>query len=82
MQHDTEKYRRIFEGMSPEETKELNRLNDEEHQRQAEAFKAGYEKGICYLCNKSFKTCSGQPKVDTLFLQFSYSTGLISPLAV
>lgn len=58
MQHDTEKYRRIFEGMSPEETKELNRLNDEEHQRQAEAFKAGYEKGICYLCNKSFKTIS------------------------
>ena len=26
--------------------------------------------------------CSGQPKVDTLFLQFSYSTGLTSPLAV
>lgn len=28
------------------------------------------------------KVCSGQPKVDTLFLQFSYSTGLTSPLAV
>lgn len=26
--------------------------------------------------------CSGQAKVDTLFLQFSYSTGLIFPLAV
>ena len=29
-----------------------------------------------------YNQCSGQPKVDTLFLQFSYSTGLISPLAV
>nr|WP_286480937.1 nucleotidyl transferase AbiEii/AbiGii toxin family protein [Ignatzschineria indica] len=27
-------------------------------------------------------TCSGQAKVDTLFLQFSYSTGLMSPLLV
>ncbi len=47
MQHDTEKYRRIFEEMSPEEREKMNRLNDEEHQRQAKAFKAGYEKGIC-----------------------------------
>lgn len=44
--------------MSPEEIEEMNRLNDEEHQRQAEAFKAGYSKGICYLCNKPFKTIS------------------------
>ena len=58
MQHDTEKYRRIFEEMSPEEIEEMNRLNDEEHQRQVEAFKAGYEKGICYLCRKPFKTIS------------------------
>lgn len=29
-----------------------------------------------------YDACSGQPKVDTLFLQFSYSTGLTSPLAV
>ncbi|MGP9672248.1 hypothetical protein ACT3S9_13740 [Pseudoalteromonas sp. AOP31-A2-14] len=58
MQHDTEKYRRIFEGMSPEEIEEMNRLNDEEHQRQAEAFRTGYEKDICYLCNKPFKTIS------------------------
>lgn len=58
MQHDTEKYRRIFEGMSPEEIEEMNRLNDEEHQRQAEAFRAGYEKDTCYLCNKPFKTIS------------------------
>lgn len=58
MQHDTEKYRRIFEGMSPEEIEEMNRLNDEEHQRQAEAFRAVYEKDICYLCNKPFKTIS------------------------
>tara|TARA_B100000929_G_scaffold270383_1_gene240521 strand:+ start:369 stop:1262 length:894 start_codon:yes stop_codon:yes gene_type:complete len=58
VQHDTEKYRRIFEGMSPEEIEEMNRLNDEEHQRQAEAFRAGYKKGICYLCDKPFKTIS------------------------
>lgn len=58
MQHDTEKYRRIFEGISPEEIEEMNRLNDEEHQRQAEAFRAGYKKGICYLCDKPFKTIS------------------------
>lgn len=58
MQHDTERYRRIFEGMSPEEIEKMNRLDDEEHQRQAEAFKADYEKGICYLCNKPFKTIS------------------------
>lgn len=56
MQHDTNRYRQIFERMSPEEIEELNRKNDEEHQRQAEAFKSGYEKGICYLCNKPFKT--------------------------
>lgn len=58
MQHDTEKYRRIFESMSPEEIEEMNRKNDEEHQRQAAAFKAGYEQGICYLCEKPFKTIS------------------------
>lgn len=50
MQHDTEKFRRIFERFSPEEIEEMNRLNDEEHQNQAVAFRAGYEKGICYLC--------------------------------
>lgn len=58
MQYGTEKYRKLFEQMSPQEIEEMNRLNDEEHQRQAEAFKAGYEKGICYLCNKPFKTIS------------------------
>lgn len=58
MQHDTEKYRQIFESMSPEEIEEMNRKNDEEHQQQATAFKAGYEKGICYLCEKPFKTIS------------------------
>jgi hypothetical protein len=44
--------------MSPEEIEEMNRKNDEEHQRQAAAFKAGYEQGICYLCEKPFKTIS------------------------
>lgn len=58
MQHDTEKYRQIFESMSPDEIEEMNRKNDEEHQRQAAAFKAGYEQGICYLCEKPFKTIS------------------------
>lgn len=58
MHHDTEKYRKIFENMSPEEVEEMNRKNDEEHQRQAAAFKEGYEKGVCYLCNKPFKTIS------------------------
>ncbi|WP_429179522.1 hypothetical protein [Aeromonas salmonicida] len=58
MQHDTEKYREIFNSMSPEEIEEINQLNDKEHQRQASAFKKGYKKGICYLCNKPFKTIS------------------------
>jgi hypothetical protein len=58
--HDTEKYRKIFEGMSPEEISEMNRLNDEEHKRQAAAFKEGYKNGICYLCGKSFKTISSE----------------------
>ena len=58
MQHDTDSYRQIFESMSPEEIAEMNRKNDEEHQRQAAEFKAGYEKGICYLCGKPFKTIS------------------------
>jgi hypothetical protein len=44
--------------MSPEEIEEINRKNDEEHQRQADEFKAGYEKGVCYLCGKPFKTIS------------------------
>ncbi len=60
MKHDTEKYRKIFESMSPEEIEEINRLNDEEHFKQATAFKAGYTKGICYLCNKPFKTISNE----------------------
>lgn len=58
MQQNTEKYRSIFEKMSSEKIEEMNRLNDDEHQRQAEAFRAGYQKDTCYLCNKSFKTIS------------------------
>lgn len=58
MHYETERYRKVFEQMSAQEIEEMNRLNDEEHQRQAAAFKAGYEKGICYLCNKPFKTIS------------------------
>jgi len=44
--------------MSPEEIKEMNRHNDEEHQRQAEEFREGYRNNICYLCGKPFKTIS------------------------
>jgi hypothetical protein len=58
VKHDTEKYRQIFESMSLEGIEEINKKNDEEHQRQATEFKAGYEKGICYLCGKPFKTIS------------------------
>lgn len=58
MQHDTNRYKRIFETMSKEEIEEMNRQTDLEHKRQAEAFRVGYEKGICYLCNKPFKTIS------------------------
>ncbi len=58
MRHNTEKYKKIFESMSPEEIEEMNRKNDEEHQLQAAAFKAGYKRGVCYLCGKPFKTMS------------------------
>jgi len=58
VQHDTEKYHQIFESMPPEEIENMNRKNYEEHQKQANAFKAGYGKDICYLCNKPFKTIS------------------------
>ena len=58
MHHDTEKYKQIFESMSPEEVEEMNRRNAEEHQQQANAFKVGYERGVCYLCDKPFKTIS------------------------
>lgn len=58
MNHDTKKYRQIFESMSPKEIEEMNQKNNEEHQKQAAAFKEGYEKRICYLCGKPFKTIS------------------------
>lgn len=58
MNIDTEKIRKIRENMTDSEIHELNRLNDEEHQKQAKAFKEGYHKGMCYLCNKPFKTIS------------------------
>ena len=58
MRHDTEKYRQISEGVPPDKIKEMNQKNYEEHQRQAVAFKKSYERDICYLCNKSFRTIS------------------------
>lgn len=54
MEYDTKKYRQRFENMSPEEIEAIMREADEEHQRHVVAFKAGYAKGICYLCNKPF----------------------------
>lgn len=60
MHHDTEKYRQIFEKMSIEEIDYLNKKNDEEHQRQAKEFKDCYEKDMCYLCNKPFKTIGSE----------------------
>tara|TARA_R110001599_G_C12275986_1_gene662386 strand:+ start:8721 stop:9611 length:891 start_codon:yes stop_codon:yes gene_type:complete len=56
--YDTEKYRQIFERMSPEKVKEMNQKNDEEHKSQAAAFKESYEREVCYLCGKPFKTIS------------------------
>ncbi len=58
MQYDTEKCRQFFESMSPEKIKEINQKAHENHQMQADAFKVGYENGICYLCNKPFRTIS------------------------
>ncbi|WP_407495870.1 hypothetical protein [Acinetobacter baumannii] len=36
MKYDTERYRKIYEAMSPEEIAEVNRKNDEEHKKQAD----------------------------------------------
>ena len=73
MQYETDQYRNIFEGMAPEKIEELNRKNDEEHQRQAKAFKEGYKEGVCYLCNKSFKTISkSEPCLHWLLRQCKF----------
>ncbi|MFZ1233065.1 MAG: hypothetical protein WAQ53_07265 [Thiofilum sp.] len=59
--------------MSTEEIEEINRLDHEQHHRQAEAFKEGYKKGICYLCNKPFKTISNdQPCLHWLLRQCKF----------
>lgn len=58
MRHDTQKIREYFESLSPSEIAELNQKNDDEHKRNAKEFVEGYEKDICYLCNKPFKTIS------------------------
>ena len=58
MQQNIKKYRNAFDGMSAEKIEELNRLNEEEHRRQVEAFIVGYRQDICYLCKKPFKTIS------------------------
>ncbi|MGY0626874.1 MAG: hypothetical protein ACW7DS_14300 [Paraglaciecola chathamensis] len=58
MPNDTERFKEFFESLSPEEIEAANRINDEEHARQASAFKEGYKKEVCYLCEKPFKTIS------------------------
>ncbi|EJM7853737.1 hypothetical protein BBM02_20020 [Vibrio parahaemolyticus] len=73
MEHNTERYKAIFESMSSDEIEEMNRLNDEEHFRQVRAFKEGYEKGVCYLCNKPFKTISkNEPCLHWLLRQCKF----------
>jgi len=39
-----DKYKDIFESIPTQEIEKMNELNDLEHQRQAEAFKIGYQK--------------------------------------
>lgn len=53
MKYDTERYRKIYEAMSPEEIAEVNRKNDEEHKKQAEAFQAGYKIYVTYAISHS-----------------------------
>ncbi len=73
MNHDTEKFRHFFDDMPPEKIEELNQLNDEEHQRQAAEFKINYEKDICYLCKKPFKTISkNEPCLHWLLRQCKF----------
>lgn len=65
-------------------TKRVNRTYSQEFKQEAVALvvEQGYsvaEAGRSLGVNAN---CSGQAKVDTLFLQFSYSTGLMSPLVV
>ena len=75
MEYDTEQIKKVFESMSPDEVKEMNRLQDEEHQKQAEAFKIGYKNNTCYICGKSFKTISkNNPCVHWLLRQCKFKT--------
>lgn len=73
MQSETDRYKDIFKNIPAEEVEEMNRSNDEEHQKQATAFKAGYKKEICYLCNKPFKTLSkNEPCLHWLLRQCKF----------
>jgi len=58
MEHNPYEIRKYFESLTPEQVEHLNDLNDKEHLFQAEAFRKGYERGVCYLCGKPFKTIS------------------------
>lgn len=70
---DTQKIRKFFESMSPEELEEVNRLNHQEHIKQAAAFKESYKKGECYLCGKPFKTISkNNPCIHWLLRQCKF----------
>ena len=58
MAHDPDKIREFFQSLSPAEIEAANQKNHEEHVKQVEAFKKGYESESCYLCGKPFKTIS------------------------
>ncbi|WP_043128486.1 hypothetical protein [Photobacterium leiognathi] len=73
MQHDTMQYKKIFDSMSSEQINEINQRQEEEHIKQAHAFKVGYEQDICYLCGKPFKTISkNEPCLHWLLRQCKF----------
>ncbi|QDE31422.1 hypothetical protein [Shewanella polaris] len=73
MHRNTMQYKKIFDSMSPEHIEEMNQRQEEEHIKQAYAFKVGYEQDICYLCGKSFKTISkNEPCLHWLLRQCKF----------
>jgi len=47
-----------LDNLTEAQIKEINDKQHEEHIRQVDAFKAGYQNEQCYLCGKDFKTIS------------------------
>ena len=54
MSYDPERLETFFRSLTPEQIQEGNRKNDEEHERQALAFRAAYVNDRCYLCGNAF----------------------------